>query len=285
VIPTRGESRFFDDALDSALRERPREVVVVADGGPFAAGRADAGVRRIVLEPVGRSAARNAGVEAAQTPFVAFVDDDDVVLPGRLGRQRDVLERWADAPLTFGRVRVVDAGGRPLEAWNELLAGRFNRIPAAGVDAAGALATRAPIYTSATLVRREVFLSIGGYDVGLEAHEDLDLYLRLARLGPVVPTTGEAVAAYRLHGANTSSDRLYEGILAVTAKHLPEASGRLRRLLLERRVEALWGLGRRGEARREALRAARVDPRLLAHPRFARRLAGALVPTRLAPPR
>jgi len=68
--------------------------------------------------------------------------------------------------------------------------------------------------------------------------------------------------------------------LAVAEKHLPDARGRARRLLLERRIDALWGLGRFAEARRAALQAAATKPLLLGHPRFAKRLASSALPQR-----
>ena len=149
------------------------------------------------------------------------------------------------------------------------------------MDAAQLLSAQTPIYTSATLVGRDAFLAVGGYDEALDAYEDLDLYLRLAQAGPLVPCPGGPVAVYRLHGENTPSDRLYEGLLAVAEKHLPASRGAVRRSLLARRVDALWGLGRFGRVRREAARAALAEPLLLGQPRFVRRLAGSLLPVRL----
>jgi hypothetical protein len=131
------------------------------------------------------------------------------------------------------------------------------------------------------MFRRESFLAAGGYDPAFDAHEDIDLYLRLARLGPVVPTLGGPVSAYRVYGQNTRSADLYRGIVGVVAKHLPDAHGAARRALLERRVDALWGLGAFGDARRAALSAAIAEPRLLSHRRFAKRLLGLALPTRL----
>lgn len=281
VIATRGGSPFFGEALASALAEQPAEVLVVQDGDASLDESALSGARLLTLEHVGRSAARNTGVEAVRTPFVAFLDDDDVVLPGRLDRQRDSLIAVPAAPLSFGGVTVIDGEGRPIEAWNTLLERRFSRLPATGVDAAALVGEQAPIYTSATMVRREAFLTVGGYDAQLDAYEDLDLYLRLAPGGPLLPCVGGPVAAYRLHGANTPSDRLYEGLLAVAAKHLPDAEGGMRRVLLERQVDALWGLNRFGEVRLHARRAAVAEPRLLTHKRFVRRLAGSLLPRKL----
>ena len=274
VVPTLGSSPYLREAVESALAERPAEVIVVVNGG----GEVELdGVRVLRRDEPGRSEARNLGVEAARTPLVAFLDDDDLALPGRLERQRGALAGAWWAPLAFGRVRVVDGDGRPRDDWNRLLGARFDRLVVRGARYAEVLAAQAPIYTSATMVRRDAFLAVGGYDPAFEAYEDLDLYLRLARIGDLLPVPGEPVTLYRLHGSNTPSERLYDGALRVAEKHLPRTSGRARRLLLERRVDALWGLGRFGDARRAALRAALEEPLLLGHARFVRRLAGALV--------
>jgi glycosyltransferase involved in cell wall biosynthesis len=271
VIPTLGESPYLREAAETALAERPAEVIVVVNGG----AEVDVpGARVLRRGERGRSAARNLGVEAARTPFVAFLDDDDAALPGRLERQRAALDDAWWAPLAFGRVRVVDGDGNPRDDWNRLLNRRFDRLGRT-VSYEDVLAVQAPIYTSATMVRRDAFLAVGGFDPAFEAYEDLDLYLRLARAGDLLAVDGDPVTTYRLHGANTPSARLYEGALRVAEKHLPRTSGRARRLLLERRVDALWGLGRAADARRAALRALREQPALALHPRFARRLAAA----------
>src|SRR5205823_1079026 len=76
------------------------------------------------------------------------------------------------------------------------------------------LAVQAPIYTSATMVRRDAFLAVGGFDSAFDAYEDLDLYLRLARIGDLLPVDGEPVTTYRLHGANTPSPRLSAALAA-----------------------------------------------------------------------
>jgi glycosyltransferase involved in cell wall biosynthesis len=259
VIPTLGRSPFLPEAVESAVADGPAEVLVVSDG---AGDLALPGARVISIEHAGRSAARNRGAEEARTELVAFLDDDDLVLPGRLARQAEAL---GDARLTFGRIQVVDGDSQPRADWNSLLERRF---PSSPVGAVELLWRQTPVYTSATLVRREPFLEARGYDADLDAYEDLDLYLRL---GPLVPTPGDPVAVYRLHGRNTPSDRLYEGVLAVTEKHLPESRGALRRALLARRIDALWGLRR---LRSEALRAALSEPLLLTRPRFLLRLSG-----------
>jgi glycosyltransferase involved in cell wall biosynthesis len=278
VIPAHGPGPFLAEAVASALAEEPAEVLVVEDGTEGVDEAALGGARLLRLPHVRRSRARNAGVEAAGTPFVAFLDEDDLCLPGRLALQRDVLA--AGGELCFGRVRVEAEDGTPDAEWNALLDARFARIVREGASFETILAVPAPIYTSATMVRRDAFLEAGGFDPAFDANEDLDLYLRLSQRRPLRPCPGEPVSAYRLHGANTPSDALYESAVRLADKHIPETTGAARGLLLERRVDALWGLGRFSEARRTALRAAFERPSLLTHPRFARRAAALVLPAR-----
>src|SRR5204863_557746 len=125
VIATLGTSPYLEAAVESVLNEEPAEVIVVVNGG----AETNVPRGRVIRRPEpGRSAARNEGVAAAMTPYVAFLDDDDLALPGRLARQRDPLARDPGAVLSFGRVRVVDDDGRPLDDWNRLLGERFARL-------------------------------------------------------------------------------------------------------------------------------------------------------------
>jgi glycosyltransferase involved in cell wall biosynthesis len=282
VIASRAPAPYLGEALASAGREGAAEVLVVDDGtGHVEEAELPSGGRLLRIPPSGRSRARTAGVRSAATPFVAFLDDDDSALAGRLAGLRAALEAEPTAPLAFGRVRVVDGGGRALDDWNELLGDRFDRLARSERRFADILACRCPIYTSATMVRRDAFLEVGGYDPAFDSYEDLDLYLRLSRLGPLAPFPGDPAADYRLHGENTQSERLYEGAVAVTEKHLGQTGGRERRFLLDWRADALWGLGRFADLRREAAASVLRDPLLLTHGAFVKRLGGSLLPMRL----
>lgn len=292
VITTHGPGPFLAEAVASAVAEEPAEVLVVEDGTDGVDEAALQGARLLRLPHVRRSRARNAGVEEATTEFVAFLDDDDLCLPSRLERQRQALVGAPDAALCYGEVAFVDEHGdertsfedehgQPLPSWGPTLARRFDELVARGATFATVAELGGPLYTSATMVRRDIFLSAGGYDPAFDAHEDLDLYLRLAQFSRLVPCLGGPVTAYRVHGSNTRSDDLYLGTLGVTAKHLPATQGPARRALLERRVDALWGLGRFSAARREAFSAALREPLLLRNKRFAKRLAGLMLPRRI----
>jgi glycosyltransferase involved in cell wall biosynthesis len=270
VIPVRVPAPYLGEALASVDAD---EVLVVDDGSGLPAGAAP-GASLLRLPRVGRSVARNAGVEAAAHDVVAFLDADDLALPGRFERQRAALD---GAALCFGRVEAMGPASELLPTDTERERRRFDRLLARGAGYEGLLED-CPIYTSATMVRRESFLAVGGYDPRLDAYEDLDLYLRLARRDRLVPCLGGPVSRHRRHPGNTSSDDLYAGALRLTEKHLPGAAGRSRRLLLERQVDCLWGLGDFRGARARAVRALAVEPRLLANRRLVKRLAASVLP-------
>ena len=95
VIPTRGRPVVVQRAIRSALRQtfHELEVLVVVDGvDPETVAAVEAlhepQVRVIALpRSVGAAEARNVGVEAALGRWIAFLDDDDEWLEGKLERQ------------------------------------------------------------------------------------------------------------------------------------------------------------------------------------------------------
>jgi glycosyltransferase involved in cell wall biosynthesis len=279
VVPTRGEPRYLAEALASirADSSAEAEIVVVEDGTDHVDAALAGDARVIRLPYVGRSVARNAGVNAARTELVAFLDADDVSLPGRLAAQQEALESSPDAALAFGRADIVDGELHAIDGLTDEEQRRYGRLLARGTTYES-LVVDCPIYTSATMVRRDAFLAAGGYDRLLDAYEDFDLYLRLARSAYLVPSGDGALALHRIHGANTPSPDYSAGSYHVARKHLAEAGPACAGLLRERQVYALWNLGDFPRARAAARRAAAGHPSLLAHPQFAKRLVTTSLP-------
>src|SRR5260370_12535343 len=111
VIPTRGRPELLLRAVRSVLAQTLREIeaVIVIDGDDPATERAleelvreDGRVRVIALATsVGGSDARNRGVDAASGEWVAFLDDDDEWLPGKLQAQLEAVTS-STAPVVIG---------------------------------------------------------------------------------------------------------------------------------------------------------------------------------------
>src|SRR4051794_8058814 len=101
VMPAWNAARFIEEALRSILEQTvaPTVVIVVDDGSSDAtaalASKLHPSVRVIAREHNGIGPARTAGVEAATTDLVAFLDADDIWLPQKLERQLALI---ADDP-------------------------------------------------------------------------------------------------------------------------------------------------------------------------------------------
>lgn len=105
VIPTRNRAQLVCEAIESALSQREGrvEVLVVDDGSidDTAGVLAERFGSRIQLlrhsERRGAGASRNNGLRVARGHLVAFLDDDDLWLPGKLDAELEVFEQFPDA--------------------------------------------------------------------------------------------------------------------------------------------------------------------------------------------
>lgn len=105
VIPTWNRARLVCEAIDSARSQLPGqvEVIVVDDQSTDAtcdvlADRYGSAIELLRMpRRSGPGAARNAGIRAATGELLAFLDSDDLWLPGKLDAELRMFERFPDA--------------------------------------------------------------------------------------------------------------------------------------------------------------------------------------------
>ena len=182
VIPTYNRARCLAEAVDSVLAQEEAEVelIVVDDGSTDGTAHMLAGygeaIRVLRQENRGVSAARNAGIAAAQAELLAFLDSDDVWLPGKLRAQVDFFAARPEALICQTEELWVKNGRR-------VNPGRRHRKRGGMIfEASLELCLVSP---SAVMIRRELFERVGRFDEGLPACEDYDLWLRVSRRFPV----------------------------------------------------------------------------------------------------
>ena len=99
IIPAHNASEYIGRAIESVLAQtrKPDEIIVVDDGSTDDTARiiADYGSKVIYIqqENAGPSVARNTGIEAATSEWIAFLDADDEWIPEKLELQTELLGR------------------------------------------------------------------------------------------------------------------------------------------------------------------------------------------------
>lgn len=239
VIPTYNRAHLLASTLRSVLAQTYArwECIVVDDASTddtpglmrsFCAR--DARFRYVAQQKASASAARNRGLELARGRYVLFLDSDDCLAPDRLAWQVRVLERDPALVLVYGEtLHCTD----PTTGEGDLYQAWLRTKPSG--HAYEALLQSSSIYSP--LVRTERIRALGGFDTGLELAEDWDMWLRLARTGPV-RFEPKVSLYYRVHAGNRSGGfREYCCARRVARAHL-------RRLPLRRRAAVRPGVRR-----------------------------------------
>ena len=173
---------------------------------------------------VGQACARNIGIANSRGEYLAFLDDDDLRLPGSIDKQVEILSRNGRASLVYGRVFIGDS--ITCSPTGEL---RPSDCPAG--DIFWTLLRRNFIYVPSVLVRKEALKAVGMFDPDprLRGTEDWDAWIRLAEKYDV-EVINEPMAVYRdfsRTSGQTSSNRprMYKSSACTLAKalNLPRA--------------------------------------------------------------
>ena len=191
VVPTLGTR---PDHLRACLRSvsaqdrRPHMVLVGPDTKSVRAAAEECGADWLA-DPGSQTRAINAGIDAAPDSirYVNWLGDDDLLEPGSLALTRAALEANPRATVAYGACRYIDESGRQL--WVSKAGPWATRILGWGPDL---------IPQPGMLVRLEAWRRVGGVDESYRFAFDLDLLLKLKRLGPLIDV-GAVVSSFRWH--------------------------------------------------------------------------------------
>lgn len=228
VIPAYNAEAHIEECIESVVAQQvdfATELIVVDDGSTdntWALLSKHAAAILLRQDNRGPAAARNAGVRQAQGHFVAFLDADDLWPAGKLQLQVDLMRKHPDAAMCFGDCRqfdesdwwpqtLFDEGAYGESGWGHgpYLPGAYTRLLDGGF-----------LTTGSVVVRRAVLEAVGEFAEDLRLVEDLDLWLRIARLHPILWCKAVCLLRRR-HANNTSREQEAMGLayLDVLRRH------------------------------------------------------------------
>lgn len=235
LIVAFNHARYVEQAIHSALRQTiPTRLVIVDDASTD-------GTQRVIREVLDRehadavfvshtknrglTASLNDGLREVKTEFFAYFAGDDWVEPQRAELQSSAMRASGNGcVLSYSDCyRAADDGRRFGLLFSERHAHAWRSIEG---NIAHALLSGDNWLPAPTLMcRTEAVRTLGGYDERL-SFEDLDICLRLARLGEVafVPTP---IATHREHGSSLGgvlfrpgNPRWVRDLIDIERKHL-----------------------------------------------------------------
>jgi glycosyltransferase involved in cell wall biosynthesis len=220
VVPCYNYGRFLRSCVESVLSQQDVDVrvLIIDDASPDDTALVAHGLvaqdqrvqfRRHVSNR-GNIATYNEGIEWAVGDYFQLLSADDYLLPGSLVRAASVFAAHPEVVLTCGRAAVAHED-KP-----------FPQIPFQGerskykimtgqdfIEATCANSSQNPIWTPTAVVRTSAQKAVGGYSKNLPHAGDLEMWLRLARLGSVAALDSYQ-AVYRRHGSNMHNS--YTGV-------------------------------------------------------------------------
>ncbi len=253
LIPTKDRPDLILRSVATALAQEgvDVEVLVVDDGSATPVSEVLAPDRRLRIlrneRSQGVAAARNRGIDAAQTDWIAFLDDDDLWAPNKLARQLEAVTAANATWCHTGTLRLNGALGVD-ETW-----------PIVQEETGFELLLVANLVStpSTVMVSTAVLRDVGGFDPAFSIMADWDLWLRLAADRPAAvapePLVGYVIHDASMHRQNTAA--LRRELKAIKKKH--RADGPIRSPQTWRWIARIhWDTGHRLKATPIALTAA-----------------------------
>lgn len=166
-------------------------------------------------DPGSLSGALNAGIAQAKShhEFLSWIGDDDLLAPSSFATCIHALDTHPDAVIAFGYCDYIDSRGKCL------FTSRAGRL-------APWLMTWGPnlVPCPGTLFRLSALKKAGEFDIANTYSMDLDMLLRLRKIGPFV-NTKSVLASFRWHTNSTTvanRDNVLREAEQVKRKHLPK---------------------------------------------------------------
>ncbi|MDE0802115.1 MAG: glycosyltransferase [Acidimicrobiales bacterium] len=226
VIALHNGSEHIVGAVASVAAQSrpPLELIIVDDGSTDDGGdlvRAMDLPFEVVLvdQPnAGQSAARNHGASLARGDLLAFLDQDDVWHRRHL---EALAEPFVDVDVgwAYSDFDEIDHQGSVVTVGflREHGVEHPKRTLHACLDA------DLMVLPSASVIRRQMYEELGGFDPGLRGYEDDDLYVRAFRAGWRLVLVPESLTRFRVHAGSSSTSGTFQASRIAFGRKLRES--------------------------------------------------------------
>lgn len=178
IIPTYKNRGFLLQSIESVLKQDYPiiEIIVVDDNDPKSEARKTTEAQMVDYEGnpkviylkhsknINGAAARNTGIRAASGEIIAFLDDDDEFLPGKISAQVHFLIVHKEYQAVYNLATI---NGLPIKT-----------IPYEGDVTIPLLKNETRMFTPTLMFWKYTLDKIGGFDESFKRHQDYELLIK-----------------------------------------------------------------------------------------------------------
>lgn len=197
ITPSYNQGIYLEETIDSVLSQGIAGLeYMIVDGGSTDESveiikRHERHLAWWVSEKdQGQSHAINKGIARATGRWLAYLNSDDLYLPGALRALLDALHEKPEARWIVGGVLCFGTPDAPVHDWH---------TPAVPRSMLDLLSTRFQISQPGNIWDRTLLQSVGGFDESLRYLFDINLYAAFLARGERCHALPRPVAAYRFH--------------------------------------------------------------------------------------
>jgi len=215
VIPTFNRLIYLERAIKSVLNQTisVNEIIIVDDGSDDGTSEFIhsnyPNLKYIFQSNSGVSAARNTGIKAASSNWIAFLDSDDAWVTNKI--QKQITELELNPEMNFCHSNEIwIRNGREIK--------QKNTHKKFGGFIFDKCLDKCRISPSTVICRKSLLIKLNGFDEDLAICEDYDLWLRITSDNPVIYIEKPLIIKYGGHQDQLS--RNSEGIESYHIKSL-----------------------------------------------------------------
>jgi glycosyltransferase involved in cell wall biosynthesis len=204
VIPSYNHEKYIRECLESILSQdyENLEVIVVEDGSTDSSVNIlmefGSRIKLVIQKNQGQAVARNNGIKLAQGSLIAFLDSDDMYVPGKIECQVRKFEEDSSTTLVYTNYFVIDSNGKEIKEV---------KCPSSSPDEiVQTMLTGNFICNDTVMLRRDCFEKLGYFDETIQPVTDGDMWLRLLTHGHKFEHISIPFVKYRLHSGNQCRD-------------------------------------------------------------------------------
>ena len=251
IIPTFNRFNYLDRAIKSVLNQTidVNEIIIVDDGSNDGTSEfinsKYPDIKYIYQQNRGVSAARNVGIAAAQSNWIAFLDSDDEWITNKLKEQITQLKSVPKINFCHSNEIWIRNG---VEVKQKITHKKFGGL------IFDKCLDKCRISPSTVICKKSLLIKFKGFDEQLSICEDYDLWLRISSKNPILYIDKPLIIKYAGHNDQLSNNS--EGIEGYHIKSLekliegnfsPEQQSAIRNMLMKKLKIYANGAKKRGK--------------------------------------